>query len=202
MAKKEKIKIEKYQPTTAEDKKLYKELSENFMYVINLTNVIEEKEFLKNKVDNVTLKELHIIEMVKKNENKPLTYIAQKLNVTVGSLMTGINKLIEKGYLIKYTDAVDKRITRVKCSDECKKVLKLHEKFHDELLYKILKQSSLKETNKVMKSIQNVVSTYAIPVKDEAKPTIKKVTKSVKEKKNVKSRTNSKKTKSTRKTSK
>lgn len=148
---------------TKEEKVIYKKLEEAFNYVANLTMVVEEKTMDTKVVSDLTVGELHVIEMVDKNNNKPMTLIANKLKVTVGSLTIAINRLVQKGYLLRTRHEMDHRIILVSTTQKGKKVLKAHDKFHEDILGLVLEGVTLQQAMKVMTQFALVLENYYDP---------------------------------------
>ena len=147
---------------TKEEKVLYKNLEEAFNFVGNMTTVIEERTMDKS-IEDLTIGELHVIEMVNKNNNKPMTLIAKKLHVTVGSLTIGVNRLVQKGYLLRIRDEMDRRVILLSITPQGKKVLKAHDKFHEDILGLVLDNIQLQQAVKVMTQFANVLEMYYDP---------------------------------------
>ncbi len=147
---------------TKEEKVLYKNLEEAFQFVGNMTTVIEERTMDKS-IEDLTIGELHVIEMVNKYNNKPMTLIAKKLHVTVGSLTIGVNRLVQKGYLLRIRDEMDRRVILLSITPQGKKVLKAHDKFHDDILGLVLDNIQLQQAVKVMTQFANVLEMYYDP---------------------------------------
>lgn len=145
-----------------EEKALYKTLEEAFNTVGNMTMVIEERTLDKN-VNDLTIGELHVIEMVNKYNNKPMTLIAKKLHVTVGSLTIGVNRLVQKGYLLRIRDEMDRRVILLSITQQGKKVLKYHDKFHDDILGLVLDTIPLQQAVKVMSQFAYILEVYYDP---------------------------------------
>ena len=147
---------------TKEEKVLYKNLEEAFNFVGNMTTVIEERTMDKS-IEDLTIGELHVIEMVNKYNNKPMTLIAKKLHVTVGSLTIGVNRLAQKGYLLRTRDEMDRRVILLSITQQGKKVLKAHDKFHEDILGLVLDNIQLQQAVKVMTQFANVLEMYYDP---------------------------------------
>ncbi len=147
---------------TKEEKVLYKQLEEAFNIVGNMTTVIEERT-LDKSVEDLTIGELHVIEMVNKYNNKPMTLIAKKLHVTVGSLTIGVNRLVQKGYLLRIRDEMDRRVILLSITQQGKKILKYHDKFHDDVIGLVLDTIPLQQAVKVMSQFANMLEAYYDP---------------------------------------
>ena len=124
----------KQKELSKEDKVLYKQLCEAFDFVVNMGNVIEDRTMDRKQIPDLALGELHVIETVNKNNNKPMTLIAKKEHVTVGALTTCVNRLVQKGYLLRTRNEMDQRVILLSVTKKRKKVLKVHDKFHDDII--------------------------------------------------------------------
>ena len=78
------------------------ELNDFFVDVFNLILSKEEKIFDDTDYQDLTIKECHVLEAIhllkEKNENK-MTFIAKKLQISVGALTTSIKTLIFESML-------------------------------------------------------------------------------------------------------
>ena len=146
-----------------EEKVLYKNLQEAFNTVANMAMVIEERTMDTKQISDLTIGEIHVIEMVNKYNNKPMTLIAKKMHVTVGSLTIGVNRLVQKGYLLRIRDEMDHRVILLSITQLGKKVLKVHDKFHDDILGLVLDSLPLQQVTKVMSQFAYVLELYYDP---------------------------------------
>jgi len=149
--------------TTKEDKALYKRLEDAFNYVANLTMVIEEKTLDKEQIPDLTIGEIHVLEVVNKEDSRPMTKVANELKITVGSLTTCVNRLVQKDYLTRVRDDNDKRVMNISTTQKAKKVLKVHDAFHEEILMSVLDGVTLRDANKVMTQFSRVLENYYNP---------------------------------------
>lgn len=161
---------------TKEEKVLYKQLEESFNTIANMTMVIEERTMDTKNIPNLTIGELHLIEMVNRYNNKPMTLIANKLHITVGAMTICLNRLVQKGYLLRTRDEMDRRVILLSITPEGKKVLKYHNKFHDDIIGLALDNLSIQQAAKVLNQFAYVLEYYYDPsiAEKEEKKTTKK----------------------------
>lgn len=160
---------------TKEEKVIYKSLEDAFNYVANLTMVIEERTLDTMQVPDLTLGEIHVLEVVNQQSTMPMTKVANQLKITVGSLTTCVNRLVKKEYLIRERDDVDHRIIKVSTTPKAKKVLKVHDEFHQEILLGVLDGVTIRDANKVMSQFKRTLENYINPKeKNYDKPIINK----------------------------
>ena len=165
---------------TKEEKALYKRLEEAFTYVANLTMVMEERLLDKKAIPDLTLGEIHVLEVVDKESTMPMTKIANELKITVGSLTTCVNRLVKKEYLLRERDQEDHRIMKISTTLKAKKVLKLHDRFHEDILYGILDGVTIRDATKVMTQVARTLENYYNPKeKNYEKPIDKKKKKNI-----------------------
>lgn len=148
---------------TKEEKVLYKKLESSFNYIANLTMVIEERTLDKENVPDLTLGELHVLEVFNQEAAIPMTKAANQLKITVGSLTTCVNRLVKKEYLLRERDAVDHRVIKVSTTQKAKKVLKEHDKFHQEILLGVLDGVTIRDATKVMAQFERTLENYINP---------------------------------------
>ncbi len=161
---------------TKEEKVLYKKLDEAFSTVANMAMVIEERTMDTKNMPNLTIGEIHLIEMVNRYNNKPMTLIANKLHITVGAMTICLNRLVQKGYLLRTRDEMDRRVILLSVTPDGKKIVKFHSKFHDDILGIVLDTIPLAQATKVMSQFAYVLEYYFDPsiVPAEEKKTSKK----------------------------
>lgn len=148
---------------TKEEKVLYKQLEESFSFIANLATVIEDRTMDKNIINDLTIGELHVIETVNKNNNKPMSLIARAEHVTVGALTISVNRLVQKGYILRTRDEMDHRVILLSITPKGKKILKTHDKFHSDILGLALENINLAQSAKVMNVFAQTLEYYYDP---------------------------------------
>ncbi len=167
----------KLKSMTKEEKAMYKKLWEHFNYVANLTMVIEERMMDTKLIPDLTIGELHVLETVERFNGQPMSKIASALKVTVGSLTIGVNRLVSKEYLLRIRDDVDHRVVNLSVTPKAKKVLKIHDKFHEDILMGVLDGVTIRDATKVMAQFNRVLENYINPKERQYATTSKKSTK-------------------------
>ncbi|MBQ8292608.1 MAG: MarR family transcriptional regulator [Bacilli bacterium] len=167
----------KLKSMTKDEKLMYKKLWEHFNYVANLTMVIEERMMDTKLIPDLTIGELHVLETVDRLNGKPMSKIAAALKVTVGSLTIGVNRLVAKEYLLRIRDENDHRVVNLSVTPKAKKVLKTHDKFHEDILLGVLDGITLRDATKVMAQFNRVLENYINPKERTYASSSKKPTK-------------------------
>lgn len=153
----------KAKPLGKEEKALYNQLAESFTYIMNLGMVIEDRTMDRKQIPDLAIGELHVIETVNKNNNKPMSLIAKKEHVTVGALTICVNRLVQKGYLLRTRDEMDQRVIKLSVTPKAKKVLKFHDQFHETIIGLALENTALATAAKVMTTFATTLEVYDDP---------------------------------------
>jgi len=54
--------------------------------------------------------------------------------VTPGTLTTSVKRLVQKGYALRKQDATDKRIYHLSITEKAKRILAIHDQFHEMMI--------------------------------------------------------------------
>lgn len=115
----------------------YKRLNSFFVHVFNQILAWEEQTLRKTCAEDLSVRELHVIEAVstltRRGENT-MANVAKFLSVSPGSLTTAVNVLVKKGYLERSHTPKDRRIVFVSLTADGERVNEIHEKFHEEMV--------------------------------------------------------------------
>ena len=114
-----------------------------FNHILN----IEEKALKTGPFNNLSISELHVVEAIGLNQTLPMSSIASKLDVTVGTLTVSMNNLVKKGYAIRERSEVDRRVVLIHLSSLGQEAYRHHEKFHKEMIEYTMEVLSEKESD-------------------------------------------------------
>ena len=126
-------------------------LVEVFNHILSI-----EGEALRKRGIKLSMNEIHVLEAIEKTEVPTMTNLAKRLRVTVGTLTTAMNRLVEKGYCTRYRQEDDKRKVLISLTDSAKRVLKIHDEFHDEMIDATIKDMKLDEDEVLLQSLKNI----------------------------------------------
>ena len=82
-------------------------------YLVDVFNQmldIEESSLAQSQFNDLSIKEMHAIEAIGMYSEHTTTEVANKLNVTVGTLTVAVNALVKKGYVVRLKSEADRRI--------------------------------------------------------------------------------------------
>ena len=78
----------------------YKAINDVLVNLINEIWELEEKAIITEEFKDLTNNDMHVIEAIGLGEGRNMSSIAKKLNITVGTLTTAVNSLVNKLSLI------------------------------------------------------------------------------------------------------
>ena len=116
-----------------------KVLNELFIEVFNQILILEERALAKESTLDVTMTEIHVMEAIKKCDPPTMGTVSKRLMITMGTLTTSVNRLVEKGYVTRYRNENDRRVVLLNLTGKGEEVFILHEKFHERLINEALK---------------------------------------------------------------
>lgn len=123
-------------------------LSDVLVKIFNQILFSEEAALLAKTDGKLTLRSIHIIEAIAsaEQENKAnISSIAKSLNITTGTLTVALNKLEKQGYITRTQSKLDKRVFFITLTKEGKKINKIHNDYHKEMINFIVNNLSIKE---------------------------------------------------------
>ena len=109
--------------------------------LVNLINEfweLEEKAIITEEFKDLTNNDMHVIEAIGLGDGNNMSSIAKKLNITVGSLTTAMNSLVNKKYVERRRSEEDRRVVFVKLTDRGVKAYRHHEDYHRQMTRAIL----------------------------------------------------------------
>ncbi|MFH0766831.1 MAG: MarR family transcriptional regulator [Bacillota bacterium] len=115
-----------------------------------------EGSVLKKKGVKLSMTEVHVLEAIRSCEVPTMGSVARRLRVTLGTLTTSVNVLVKKNYVSRYRNENDLRKVFLKLDESAIEVLKIHDRFHDEMISSAFKDLELEKDETLMKSLENV----------------------------------------------
>ena len=96
----------------------YKELNEILVRLFRNIMDIEEKAIITQEFQDITNNDMHVIEAVGLGDGNNMSSIARKLNITVGSLTTAMNSLVNKRYVERHRSEEDRRVVLLNLTEK------------------------------------------------------------------------------------
>ena len=97
---------------------VYKTINHILVNLINEIWELEEKAIITEEFKDLTNNDMHVIEAIGLGEGNNMSSIAKKLNITVGSLTTAVNNLVNKNYVERSRSKEDRRVVYVRLTEK------------------------------------------------------------------------------------
>ncbi len=116
----------------------YETLNSVLVTLFNDVLGIEEKALITEEFKDISVTDMHIIEAVGIQEPKKMSEIAKLLGITMGTLTTGINGLVKKGYVVRNRSEKDRRIVYASLTPKGLSAYAHHMQFHKNMIDSIM----------------------------------------------------------------
>ena len=129
-------------------------INEYLTAIFNNVLIIEESSLRSSRFSDISIKEMHTIDVVGEKKDATPTDVARTLMVTLGTVTTSLNNLERKGYIERVRSTKDRRVVHLYLTKKGRLVYRLHQRFHramvrqitegmDETEYKVMKKGLL-----------------------------------------------------------
>ncbi|MCI6120524.1 MarR family winged helix-turn-helix transcriptional regulator [Lachnospiraceae bacterium HCP28S3_F9] len=139
----------------------YMTINHVLVKLINEIWELEEKAIITDEFKDLTNNDMHVIEAIGLGEGRNMSSIARQLNITVGSLTTAMNSLVNKKYVERHRSEEDRRVVFVKLTSKGIKAYHHHEDYHRQMTQAILDKLDEKELPVLMKTLDALSDFFA-----------------------------------------
>lgn len=96
----------------------YESINKILVHLFNDIWELEEKAVITEEFKDLTNNDMHIIEAIGLGTGNNMSTIAKKLGITVGSLTTSMNSLVNKKYAVRHRSEEDRRIVNIQLTEK------------------------------------------------------------------------------------
>ncbi|MDO5146465.1 MAG: MarR family transcriptional regulator [Eubacteriales bacterium] len=121
---------------------------------------LEEKAIITDKFKDISNNDMHIIEAIGNDSGSRMTDIAKRLNITVGSLTTAMNSLVNKGYVARQRSEHDRRVVNIYLRDKGMEAYEHHKQFHRKMTDALVEALTPEELDVWMKSLDKLTDFF------------------------------------------
>ncbi len=138
------------------NREIYDEVNGYLVDIFNEILLIEEYSLKNSEFNDLSVKEIHVIEAVGLSGETTTSQVAQKLGVTAGTISVAIQTIVKKGYIERVRTDSDRRIIRLKLTNKGKLIYRLHHKFHINMVKETLNDMECEEAEILIKGLRNL----------------------------------------------
>jgi DNA-binding MarR family transcriptional regulator len=126
------------------------------MHMADNLPLFQKLSFKDSILKDLTMTELHTITLIGRLGAPRMSELAERGRVTQGTMTGMINKLVAKDYVKRMRGAADRRVVRVELTAKGRKIDKLHEEHHMNLIEKISGALTRAEQRQMVELIEKV----------------------------------------------
>lgn len=114
--------------------KIRETLNEVLVKLFREIITIEEKAIRVGEFRDLTVNDMHVIDVIEIGESKNMTTVAKALSVTTGTLTIAINGLVNKGYVKRERSDQDRRVVLISLTEKGIRAFNHHAAFHTHMI--------------------------------------------------------------------
>ncbi len=134
----------------------YRKINYILVRLVNEIWELEAKAIITDEFKDLTNNDMHVIEAIGLSEDKNMSSVAKKLNITVGSLTTAVNHLVKKQYVERSRSEEDRRVVLVKLTERGIAAYRHHEEYHRQMTEAVLEKLDDQDLPVLMKVLDAV----------------------------------------------
>ena len=134
----------------------YQRINDYLTSIFNNVLVIEEVSLRGSRFKDISIKEMHTIDVVGKFPNATPSQVSKELMVTLGTVTTSLNNLERKGYIERLRSDQDRRVVHLHLTKRGRLVHRLHKRFHKAMVERIIEGMSPEEMDVMSKGLINL----------------------------------------------
>ena len=138
----------------------YKAINDVLVNLINEIWELEEKAIITEEFKDLTNNDMHVIEAIGLGEGRNMSSIAKKLNITVGTLTTAVNSLVNKKYAVRRRSEEDRRVVFVSLTEKGERAYRHHEDYHRQMTRAILAKLEAEELPVLVKTLDALTEVF------------------------------------------
>ena len=134
----------------------YQLVNDYLTSIFNNVLVIEESSLRGSQFKDVSIKEMHTIDVIGSMPNATPSDISKELLVALGTVTTSLNNLERKGYIERRRSSIDRRVVHLSLTKKGRLLYRLHKRFHNRMVMQVVEGMSSEEKNAMQKGLQNL----------------------------------------------
>jgi DNA-binding MarR family transcriptional regulator len=136
-------------------------LNELLVDMFNHILILEQKNLQEQGVE-LSMSEVHTLENIEKSESKTMSDVARLSLVTQGTLTVAVKRLQEKGYISRERDTSDRRIVRLALTPKAKEVMRIHDKFHEDMIDSFIEDLHVDQDHALINSLTKIMDYFKL----------------------------------------
>lgn len=132
-------------------------LNELLVELFNRILKIEEAALKAEGTEDLSMTEMHTIDAISDQGSRTMSEVSRDLDITLGTLTIGVDRLIRKGYAKKRRSEEDKRIVLVELTEKGQRAKAIHEAFHQDMIESVVAYLDPEEEQILIQSLSKLM---------------------------------------------
>ncbi|MGT2910325.1 fatty acid biosynthesis transcriptional regulator FabT [Streptococcus cameli] len=124
--------------------------------IFNNVLIIEESSLRSSQFSDVSIKEMHTIDVIGDKKGATPSDVSRALMVTLGTVTTSLNNLERKGYIERVRSTKDRRVVHLYLTKKGRLLYRLHQRFHRAMVKKITEDMDATEFEVMKKGLSKL----------------------------------------------
>lgn len=116
----------------------------------------EQTAIKSSGFEDVSVNEAHTVDAIGVYVPKTMSAVAEKLDITMGTLTVAINHLVKKGYVSKVRNEIDRRVFMLSLTQRGIELYRAHQRFHFELVKSLIVDLSDYEADMFIEALSSL----------------------------------------------
>ena len=134
----------------------YQQVNDYLTSIFNNVLAIEEVSLRGSRFKDISIKEMHTIDVIGKFPEATPSKVSKELMVTLGTVTTSLNNLERKGYIDRIRSDQDRRVVYLHLTKQGRLVHRLPKRFHKAMVEKIIDGMSPEEKEVMGRGLTNL----------------------------------------------
>lgn len=132
------------------------DFGESLLRIFDNVLLTEEKALSKGYFPDLSIAEMHTLDAIGPYESRAMSETANRLGITTGTLTVSVDRLVKKGYIERHRDTKDRRVVRISLTRKGKLAYRIHSKFHNLLVRRIMEPLDEKQQKLLAHMVRNI----------------------------------------------
>ena len=134
----------------------YQQVNDYLTSIFNNILVVEEVSLRGSRFKDISIKEMHTIDVIGKFPEATPSKVSKELMVTLGTVTTSLNNLERKGYIERIRSDQDRRVVYLHLTKKGRLLHRLHKRFHKAMVERIIDGMSPEEKKVMGRGLTNL----------------------------------------------
>lgn len=135
---------------------IYQTVNDVLVHLFYQIMDLEENAIITDEYKDLSVNDMHIIEAIGLGEGSNMSTIAKRMDITVGSLTTSMNSIVNKGYAVRERSQTDRRVVMIQLTEKGEQAYNHHANFHASMTEAVVKKIRPEEMPMLVDMLNNL----------------------------------------------